>query len=166
MRVKLARVAARASRSAAFAIAPSGSRIGVERPLLSRVLFTDAHVTVVFDEARGLVRYTRSREPFASVADTSASHEKMGSALPPFLPTGLKLLIDVRDAPPRNDAAFETVVTRLLEAFIKRFSAHAFLVRSAVGRLQTQRLARQRGNEHPLVFDDEEDALRHLGVIS
>jgi hypothetical protein len=82
------------------------------------------------------------------------------------LPTGLKLLIDVRDAPPRNDAAFEAVITRLLEAFIKRFSAHAFLVRSAVGRLQTQRLARQRGNEHPLVFDDEEDALRHLGVVS
>jgi hypothetical protein len=132
---------------------------------MSGVLFADAHLTLVFDEARGLVRYTRSREPFASVGDMSASHENMASALPPFFPTGLKLLIDVRAAPPRNDAAFEAVVTRILETFIKRFSVHAFLVKSAVGRLQTQRLARKQGDEHPWVFDDEEDALRHLDVV-
>ena len=133
---------------------------------MSRVLFTDAHVALVFEEARGLLRYTRSREPFASVGDMSVTHEKMAQSLPAFFPTGLKLLIDVREAPPRNDDAFEAAVTRLLEGFIKRFSAHAFVVKSAVGRLQTQRLARTRGDEHPLVFEDEEEALRHLGVIS
>jgi hypothetical protein len=131
---------------------------------LSRVLFSDAHVTLALDEARGLVRYARTAEPYASIADMSAAHEKMAGALPPFLPTGLKLLIDVRAAPPRNDEAFESVVTRLLETFIKRFSAHAFLVKSAVGRLQTQRLARTRGDASPSVFDDERDALRYLGI--
>jgi hypothetical protein len=132
---------------------------------LSRVLFTDAHVTLAFDEASGLVRYTRSSEPFASVADLSATHEKMSGALPPFFPTGgLKLLIDVRAAPPRNDEAFEGVVTRLLESFVRRFTAHAFLVKSAVGRLQTQRLARARGEKHAPVFDDEHEALRYLSV--
>jgi len=136
-----------------------------ERRALSRVLFADAHVALVFDDARGLLRYTRSREPFASVGNMRASHEKMAQALPPFFPSGLKLLIDVRDAPPRNDDAFEAAVTGLLEGFIKRFSAHAFVVKSAVGRLQTQRLARTRGDDHPSVFEDEQDALRHLGVI-
>jgi hypothetical protein len=131
---------------------------------LSRVLFTDAHVTLALDEARGFVRYTRTSEPYASVGDMSASHGKMAGALPPFFPTGLKLLIDVRAAPPRNDEAFESVVTSLLETFVKRFSAHAFMVKSAVGRLQTQRLARSRGDAHPSVFDDEEEALRYLGV--
>jgi hypothetical protein len=131
---------------------------------LSRVLFADAQITLVFDEARGLLRYTRSGEPFPSVADVAASHEKMAGALPPFLPTGLKLLIDVRAAPPRNDDAFEAEITRTIATFIGRFSAHAFLVKSAVGRLQTQRLARSRGDEHPSVFDDEQAALRHLGV--
>jgi hypothetical protein len=131
---------------------------------LSRVLFSDAHVTLDLDEARKLVRYTRSREPFASVDAMGAVHDKMTAALPAFLPTGLKLLVDVREAPPRNDEAFEAAVTALLATFMKRFSAHAFLVKSAVGRLQTQRLARTRGEAHPLIFDDEKDALRHLGV--
>ena len=132
---------------------------------MSRVLFRDAHVTLAYDEASGLVRYTRSSEPFASVADLSASHDRMAAALPPFFPSGgLKLLIDVRDAPPRNDEAFEAVVTGLLETFVRRFSAHAFMVKSAVGRLQTQRLARTRGDAHPSVFDDERAALRYLGV--
>ncbi len=131
---------------------------------MSRVLFTDAHVTLAFDEARGLVRYARTGKPYADIADMSASHEKMAAALPPFFPAGLKLLIDVRAAPPRNDDAFESVVTRLLETFIKRFSAHAFMVKSAVGRLQTQRLARSRGDTNPSVFDDEQEALRYLGI--
>jgi hypothetical protein len=132
---------------------------------LTRVLFADAHVTLAYDEATGLVRYTRSSEPYASIADLRALHDKMEAALPPFFPSsGLKLLIDVRAAPPRNDEAFEEVVTGLLETFVRRFSAHAFMVRSAVGRLQTQRLARTRGDAHPSVFDDERAALRYLGV--
>ncbi len=133
---------------------------------MSRVLFADAHVTVAYDEGRGLVRYARSTEPFGSIADMTASHDKLAAALPPFFPTsGLKLLIDVRQAPPRNDEAFEAQVTRLLVTFMQRFSAHAFLVKSAVGRLQTQRLARDRGDSHPAVFDDETAALRHLGAV-
>jgi hypothetical protein len=131
---------------------------------MSRVLFNDAHVTLAYDEARGLIRYTRSNMPFDSIADVTASHDKMASSLPAFLPAGLKLLIDVRQAPPRNDEAFEAVVTRTITAFIGRFAAHAFLVKSAVGRLQTQRLARDRGDAHPPVFDDETAALRHLRV--
>lgn len=131
---------------------------------MSRVLFNDAQVTLSFDEPRGLLRYTRSSAPFPTVADVTACHAKMASSLPPFLPTGLKLLVDLRQAPPRNDDAFEAEVKRTIATFIGRFSAHAFLVKSAVGRLQTQRLARSRGDEHPSVFDDEQAALRHLGV--
>jgi hypothetical protein len=132
---------------------------------VSRILFADDHVTVAYDEAHGLVRYTRSGKPYASIDEMTASHDKLVAALPPFFPTsGLKLLVDVRPAPPRNDEAFEAQVTRLLVTFIQRFSAHAFLVKSAVGRLQTQRLARDRGETHPAVFDDETAALRHLGA--
>ena len=132
---------------------------------MSRVLFADAHVTLAYDEASGLVRYTRSSEPFASVVEVRDSHDRMAAALPPFFPSsGLKLLIDVRAAPPRNDEAFEQVVTGLLESFVGRFSTHAFMVKSAVGRLQTQRLARTRGEAHPSVFDDERAALRFLGI--
>ncbi len=55
-------------------------------------------------------------------------------------------------------------MTRALVAFLQRFGAYAFLVKSAVGRLQTQRLARMRGENRVPVFDDENEALRYLGV--
>ncbi len=130
-----------------------------------RVLFADDHVTVAYDEAHGLVRYARTARPYATIDEMTASHEKLVAALPAFFSkTGLKLLVDVRQAPPRNDDAFEVQVTRLLVTFMQRFSAHAFLVKSAVGRLQTQRLARSRGEGAPSIFDDEAAALRHLGV--
>jgi hypothetical protein len=131
---------------------------------LSRVVYTDAHITLAMDEAHGLVQYTRSALPFSSVDAMSAAHEKMTAAFPAFLPKGLKLLVDVREAPPRNDDAFEAVVMKLMGAFTKRFAAHAFLVKSAVGRLQTNRLARVRGSAAPAIFDDEREALRFLGI--
>lgn len=131
---------------------------------MSRVLFTDAHLTVTIDEAAGVLRYARSATPFASIDAFRATHDHLTTALPAPLPRGLKLLVDVREAPPRNDEAFEAAVLRILATFMKRFPMHAFLVKSAVGRLQTNRLARERGGDAPAIFDDEGEALRYLGA--
>jgi hypothetical protein len=130
---------------------------------MPRVLFSDAYVTVTLDDARGLVRYTRSRQPFATLDDLRGSHTAMVAALPASIPPGFKLLIDVREAPPRNDEAFERELTPLLAQFMQPFAARAVLVRSAVGRLQVQRLSRAY-DARPQIFDDEGKALQHLGV--
>jgi hypothetical protein len=130
-----------------------------------RTLLADPLLTVTVEEARGLVRYQRTREPLPSIDAMRTLHERMFDALGKLPLKQYKLLVDVREAPPRNDAAFESEVTRILNFTISKFAAHAVLVKSAVGLLQVQRLERQRNASGSAVFTNEADALRHLGVI-
>ncbi len=45
---------------------------------------------------------------------------------------------------------------RALQAITGRFTAYAVLVKSAVGRLQAQRLAKPRATSAPTVFGEED----------
>jgi hypothetical protein len=127
----------------------------------ARVLYEDQWVTVTFTVAQGLVRYQRSAVPYASIADVEGSYAKVREVVERIAP-GLKLLIDVRQAPPRNDAAFEAKVNGVLDTFTARFARHATLVKTAVGKLQTARLAHERGAVSH-AFGDEGEALAYLG---
>jgi len=129
-----------------------------------RTLLADPLLTVTIEETRGLVRYQRTREPLPSLDAMRALHERMFDALGGLPLKKFKLLVDVRDAPPRNDAAFEKEVTRILDFTISKFAAHAVLVKSAVGMLQVQRLERERKASGNTVFSNEAEALRHLDV--
>lgn len=130
----------------------------------SRVLYSDEYVTVTLDSRIGLVRYSRSPTPYPSL-DVMREHSEKTSAAFRSVSTGnLGLLVDIRAAPPRNDDAFEAEVTRALSGLVSRFRAHAFLVKSAVGKLQARRLATSRGDTPDSVFSDEAEALSHLGV--
>jgi hypothetical protein len=126
----------------------------------ARVLFSDAHVTLTLDDHAGLVRYVRSRERFPSMDAIRRVHEQIVSAIPSGSQQRLKLLVDVRDAPPRNDEAFEAAISQAFADFLPRFAVHAVLIKSAAGRLQVQRL---RGGPTG-VFEAETDALRYLGI--
>ena len=129
---------------------------------MSRALFEDRYVRLTFDEGQGLVRYVRTREPFPSLDGMRATNERIRSAVALLGRKDLKLLLDLRDAPPRNDDDFEREVGRSLGAFLPGFRAHAMLVKTAVGRLQAQRMATGPGADRPPVFTTEADALAHL----
>src|SRR5262245_52957829 len=120
-----------------------------------RTLLADPLLTVTIEEARGLVRYQRTREPLPSLDAMPQLHERMFAALGGLPLKKFKLLVDVRDAPPRNDAAFEKEVTRILDFTISQFATHAVLVKSAVGMLQVQRLERERKASGTTVFANE-----------
>ena len=106
----------------------------------------------------------RSSERFDSIEDVRALHERVADAALSVPRNGLSLLFDLREAPARNDEAFEREIMRAIQTFMPRFVRHAVLVKSAVGRLQTQRLARERGDRSPPMFTDEAEALRYLGA--
>jgi hypothetical protein len=129
-----------------------------------RTLLADPLLMVTVEDARGLVRYQRTREAFPSLDAMRALHERMFASLGGLPLQKFKLLVDVRDAPPRNDVAFEREVTRILDFIISKFAGHAVLVKSAVGMLQVQRLERERKASGAAVFANEADALRHLDV--
>jgi hypothetical protein len=127
-------------------------------------LFADDYVELTHDTARGLVRYRRTSRPFPSIDVMRAVHGKLSGTLPGATQRPLALLIDVRDAPPRNDAGFESEVTRSMSDFFAAFRARAFLVKSAVGKLQVRRIAASQGGSPGSVFSNESEALEFLGV--
>jgi hypothetical protein len=131
---------------------------------VSRIVFEDRYVTLTIDDARGLVRYTRTREPFPTLDAMRTSNQAVAGASAWIGRPTHTLLIDVRDAPPRNDDAFEQEVGRSLEAFVPGYKAYAMLVKTAVGRLQVSRMTRAPGAKGAPVFTSEAEALAHLGV--
>ena len=71
------------------------------------------------------------------------------------------LLVDLRDAPSRNDADFESSIAKWQMGLFRRFDRTAVVVRTAAGRLQLLRMASAAGRQ-AAVFLDETEALRHL----
>lgn len=130
---------------------------------MATTLYQDEWVTLSFDPTRGLVRYTRSDVAYPNLDAVERSYAGLRGVILHVAP-GTNLLIDVRLAPPRNDAAFEAQTNRAVDGLVKRFAKVATIVRTAVGRLQTARLAHERGVDHPHIFDDEAAALAYLGA--
>lgn len=77
------------------------------------------------------------------------------------LPRGLLgLLVDTRLAIGRSDDEFEVLMNELRPRMVGGFRRVAVLVKSAVGRLQVQRLGRADGiSDRLLVTSDEAEAL-------
>jgi hypothetical protein len=129
---------------------------------MSRVLHADAHVRITVDEATRIVHYVRSDVPYPSLETLREIHEAVKHEFEQ-LPAGkLALLVDVRAAHPRNDAAFESETQRALGTIMGRFVARASIVKSAVGRLQVTRLSKSRGDDQMAVFTSEPEALAFL----
>jgi hypothetical protein len=122
----------------------------------------NAYFRIVTDPARGLVRIVRSSE--AMPRDEGAVRRAFSELFEPLgkLAGYKKALIDLRNGPPgRNDDEFERASRSAQTELIRSFSRVAFLVRSAVGKLQVRRLALG-GGANRNVFLDEQEALRYL----
>ena len=128
-------------------------------PLVSTAYFTFAH-----DGARRLVCLARTAQRF-ELDDIEGALSAMIPALTAagLEPAGLRLLVDLRDGPARNDPAFEAKMNQLMQDFMMRFQKYAVLVRSAVGALQVTRLARPWAEAlEGSIFRDEASALAFL----
>lgn len=75
----------------------------------------------------------------------------------------LGLLVDLREGPFRNDDSFESTLARYRVELFSGWAAVATILRTAVGRLQVSRLAREDGREMQ-IFSDEPSALAYLAT--
>jgi hypothetical protein len=116
-----------------------------------------------YDERRRLVRYTRTSQGFSSIHELEETYKNLIQSTVRLDLRHLALLIDLREAPPRNDPAFEEAIARYRGPMMQGFARVAVLVKSAVGRLQVRRHAANDGIAN-LVTQDEDEALRYLGV--
>jgi len=115
------------------------------------------------DVADGFTRVTRSATPPPSAPEMAALYATMGTAL--RRAGTRRLLVDLRGGPPgRNDPEFERASEEWRRALSTDFERVAILVRTAVGKLHIQRLAREIGRE-PTIFMDEAEALKFLRAV-
>jgi len=114
------------------------------------------------DEPEGIVRYTRSPLAFPSAAVARDDLRQLVAATRGISRHHYSLLTDVRDAPGRNDEDFESTLASMQHDLFDGFKKRAILVKSAVGRLQVERLARERRAPAANVFEMGKDAIAYL----
>jgi phage tail sheath gpL-like len=126
-----------------------------------RELHRSAHFVVTVDEARGLLRRARTERGFESEDEIEAAYGAAVASIASIDHARYVLLVDVRLAPPRNDAAYEAIIERLSPQLFDGFRRVALLARTEVGRLQIGRLV---SSVHPNArgFTDEAAALAYL----
>jgi hypothetical protein len=123
-------------------------------------LHEDAFFRVEHAPDMDVHRVARTSRAFADIAECERAYGGVERALS-SIPTGGKLLLDIRDAPPRNDPEFEAIVKRVRDRIFGRFLRVAVLVKTAAGRLQVQRM--QQGLPGSVaIFDNEDRAFDHL----
>lgn len=126
---------------------------------MSAIVTTPHFILSRHDDGR-LWRLTRS--------DVGITPDEVAAALSPIRAAlsdvdvhQATLLVDVRQAPLRNDPALETAMSTQVHRIADAFSKWAVLVRTSVGALQVSRVARQDQRE-PFVGRDEAEALAFL----
>lgn len=96
------------------------------------------------------------------VAEVTKAFAPIHAALRQIDRTNSLLLIDVRQAPLRNDSNLEAAIDREIHMIVPGFQKWAVLVRTSAGALQVNRVSRVRRPEDPYVFRDEAEAVAWL----
>lgn len=108
-----------------------------------------------------ILRLERTAKNYPSMGVMHAANTALAKAIGDV---GVRrVLLDLRGGPPgRNDDAFEKQSATWRNRLRERADRVAILMRTAVGKLQSQRLARQEGHDDHNVFLDENAALEYL----
>jgi hypothetical protein len=128
-------------------------------------LLENRFVSIRRSRARGgLVRVVRSSVAIETLEQVDEAWGSTSRALMPLDRTKHVLLLDMREAPGRNDDAFERRVAPYRAATVRGFLRVAVLVRSLPGQMQVQRHAREDGLGSVHVFASEQAALEWLAT--
>ena len=118
-------------------------------------------VSVAVEPVRHLATVTRSAQRPDSVEQIASAFDEAIEALDQLDRKRLRLLIDLRAAPGRNDSEFERAMATRRSELMRDFAAVAILVQTPVGELQVARITREDGAAAK-VFNDEAKALDWL----
>lgn len=124
-----------------------------------RTVFQIDTYRVDHDLERGIVFLRRTQVPF-SARNFDGALTAVTTALRKL--RGLKLLVDIRLAPGNNDPAFEKRIHLFRAELSSLFPMIATLVSTAAGRLQIERMNRERKEKKHTVFLDEGEAIQYL----
>jgi hypothetical protein len=127
-------------------------------------LLRNKHFVITRAPGSPMIEIKRTAEPFDTIDDMRAGFTEVNRALDEGGRISSNLLVDTRDAPPRNDPAFELAFEPLRVAMLGGFRRVAILVKTTAGRLQAERHTRKDGIEGQ-VFTDEAAARAYCGRV-
>ncbi len=108
-----------------------------------------------------LLRVVRTDRSFESAEELDRAHLELFEVLERLPRDQLGVLVDLRQAPARNDPEFERLMRAHRPRIFAEFARRAVLVKTAVGKLHVQRHARADGYADLVVFTDEPSAMSH-----
>jgi hypothetical protein len=130
--------------------------------MVIRVIHEDEFSTVTYDVERRLIVYKRLAKSYPTLEAAAESVRKARERMPPGMPLEHHVfLMDVREGPMRSDEGFEQTMRVTGPELSTLFKRSAVLVKTAVGKLQMNRIQKERGGVST-VFDDERAALAYL----
>jgi hypothetical protein len=121
-------------------------------------LLLSAHWLMEEDVAQRVVLLRRMALPFSSLDELSNANQEVVRLIRPEH-RAWGIVVDMRQAPARNDPSFESAMRGLRDAVELRFARTAVLLGTAVGLLQVTRLTREDGATS-LATQSEAEALR------
>ena len=125
-----------------------------------RLLLDNEFLTLSYEPESKLVIFKRKPQPL-QVGMGDRQLDEAERALAAFDPTEIAVLFDMREAPVITDEKNERAVLEARRRFVMKFPITAALVKTATGRLQVGRIAREQGGSVE-VFLDEGKARAHL----
>ena len=123
-------------------------------------LFRNEYIVITREHNHEIVRMKRTKQPI-TVEAFALLGDIFQQLFSPAELREIRLLIDSRDAPLSRDPELERQTGALMLRFDALISRRVVLVKTAVGRLQSTRINRERGTNN-LTFDDEAEAIQFL----
>ena len=128
------------------------------------IVLQNEYVILEHNPHLSLLRFIRTKRPYPLTQGTAEVVQQLSDFFDRLGRERLRLLIDMREAPLRNDNGFEGFATPSLRSIFAGFAKTAILVKTAVGELQFSRLRREGKMSAPesQVFRNEAAALDYL----
>jgi hypothetical protein len=123
--------------------------------LNTRVLLKTPHLQAEVDYARRIVLLTRSALPFEKVEEIESLIVELHSKVPDSVRAGSAVLIDMREGPTRVHPALDPAFTRFRSETERAFSKVVVVVKTAIGKIRSDRLAET--CHRPLAITDDFD---------
>jgi hypothetical protein len=124
-------------------------------------LVSNPYCRVLFTPSSQLVRFIRTEQPIQSIEEANLYFGQAVRAIDGLGRGRLKLIIDVRNAPLRNDPQYESAMADYRHKLARHIPRVAVIARTAAGRLHAQRLGKEDHIQQAIVATEEE-ALAHL----
>jgi hypothetical protein len=130
-------------------------------PSSAREVVSNPYCRVFYDRSTGIARFVRTDQVIRSLEEADRYFGEAVRAIDILGRNRIKLLIDIRLAPARNDPQFETAMADYRRDVARGIRRIAVVAKTAAGRLHAQRLGKADHLDQEIVATEEE-ALDHL----